>query len=220
MRRVPEREVMDTPKNVIAYEKADAVFESYYREYADGILSRYNDCCTEIIDLGCGTARIPILLAQRLPNANITALDASLPMINAAKELARKAGVLDRIDFVQAYLPDIKGLEGKYSLILSDGTLHHLPKQDSFWVPVKKLARIPTAVYVKDLFRAPNKEAARAIVERVSPDEDRAFKTDFYNSLLAAYSIDEVRKQLAKHSLPLKVSQVSERHMVIEGILR
>ena len=58
---------------------------------------------------------------------------------------------------------------------------------------------------------------AREIVERVSRDEDPVLKEDFYNSLCAAFTVEEVRAQLGVARLPLHVEQISDRHMRVRG---
>jgi len=42
-------------------------------------------------------------------------------------------------------------------------------------------------------------------------------KQDFFNSLCAAFTVEEVRAQLADAGLDLEVSRVSNRHMWIHG---
>ena len=43
-------------------------------------------------------------------------------------------------------------------------------------------------------------------------------KRDFYNSLLAAYTLDEVKDQLKKnHFLKCHVDQITDRHFIVFG---
>jgi hypothetical protein len=45
-------------------------------------------------------------------------------------------------------------------------------------------------------------------------------KRDFYNSLCAAFTPDEVRSQLSEASLDcLEVKTISDRHVVVSGVL-
>jgi hypothetical protein len=70
-----------------------------------------------------------------------------------------------------------------------------------------------------DLGRPDSPVEAREIVERVAGNEHPLLKTDFYHSLCAAFTPEEVRAQLEVTALPLTVRQVSDRHMTIEGVL-
>ena len=67
-----------------------------------------------------------------------------------------------------------------------------------------------------DLVRPESPEAAMAIVESVTPNEHPLLKQDFYNSLCAAFTVEEVRDQLRNARLPLEV-ELSARHMRIRG---
>jgi len=70
-----------------------------------------------------------------------------------------------------------------------------------------------------DLIRPDSQLEARQIVERVAANEHPVLKEDFYNSLCAAFTVNEVRSQLKSAGLPLAVEQVTERHMNIKGLL-
>ena len=58
-----------------------------------------------VFDGGAGCGRFSILLAQK--GCTVTHFDLSQPMIDKAKELAKKAGVIDRITFVKGALEDL-----------------------------------------------------------------------------------------------------------------
>jgi hypothetical protein len=60
---------------------------------------------------------------------------------------------------------------------------------------------------------------AREIVERVAGKEHPLLKEDFYNSLCAAFTVEEVRNQLRSAGLPLTVEKATARHMRIKGVL-
>ena len=67
--------------------------------------------------------------------------------------------------------------------------------------------------------RPDSPQAARNIVETVAPNELPILKEDFYASLCAAFTPEEVKKQVNRSGLPLQVTPVSDRHMVIQGVL-
>lgn len=60
----------------------------------------------KILDLGCGTGRFA-LIAALLGAKHVTCLDVDVLSLNIAKIYARKLRVDDRIDFVQAWIPQI-----------------------------------------------------------------------------------------------------------------
>jgi len=68
-----------------------------------------------------------------------------------------------------------------------------------------------------DLRRPDSPETARDIVQAVAANEADVLKTDFYNSLLAAFTPEEIREQLRAAALHLDVTLSGDRHMLIEG---
>jgi hypothetical protein len=70
-----------------------------------------------------------------------------------------------------------------------------------------------------DLMRPDSPVEAQEIVERVAAHEHPLLKRDFFNSLCAAFTVDEVRSQLESAGLPLHVEKATERHMLVKGLL-
>lgn len=74
------------------------------------LLSSLNGIET-VFDGGAGCGRFSILLAKQ--GCHVTHFDISQPMIDKAKELAKKAGVLNNITFVKGALEDLNAYENK-----------------------------------------------------------------------------------------------------------
>ncbi len=71
-----------------------------------------------VFDGGAGSGRFSILLAKQ--GCRVTHFDISQPMIDKARELAAKAGVLDRIDFVKGALEDLSAYRDRqFDLVMS-----------------------------------------------------------------------------------------------------
>ena len=88
------------------------------------------------------------------------------------------------------------------------------------WESIKKYGHPGAGVFVMDLMRPANTETAAAIVKAYSGNEPEVLKEDFYNSLLAAYRVDEVKAQLEASGLSqLQVKAVSDRHFIVYGHL-
>ena len=88
------------------------------------------------------------------------------------------------------------------------------------WTEITRLGRPGAAVYVMDLVRPDTVEAAEAMVKDGAGSEDPILQRDFYNSLLAAFTMDEVRAQVAAARLDLTVGPIGVRHMLIRGVIR
>ncbi len=216
MKRVLETEVMDDPEQVLAYAEAD--FEQENQGFVDQFLDRYDDLDgAHILDVGCGPGDIPIRLARRHSTCRITGIDASQPMIAYAEHAVKKAGFQDRIQFLCQRFQDVS-LSFRADAIISNSFVHHVPNPLQFWYSLKTLLKPGCPVLVMDLLRPETPEAAQAIVDEQAADEPEQLRYDFYHSLLAAFTEDEVASHLAELNLSrLMVDVPDDRHWIVYG---
>ena len=67
-----------------------------------------------------------------------------------------------------------------------------------------------------DLVRPESRDEAEELVERYAANESRVLRTDFFNSLLAAYRLEEIEQQLQGfRRVSFAVEMVSDRHVMI-----
>jgi len=218
MHRILEPEVMDDPEQASAYAQAD--FERENQEFVERFLAAFPDLTEgHIVDLGCGPADIPIRLARALPRCRITGIDASLPMIRLGEQAIIDAGLVDRITLrcerIQSLvLPEL------VDAVVSNSLLHHIPNPLRFWLAVKQLARPGGYALVMDLLRPASTDDAAALVDQYAANEPAILRRDFYNSLLAAFTEDEVAAQLAEMNLSrLLIDVPDDRHWLVGGLV-
>jgi hypothetical protein len=84
---------------------------------------------------------------------------------------------------------------------------------------VRKAARPGTKVFIMDLMRPASATLVDDFVERYCGNEPAILKHDFGASLRAAFTVDEVREQLRVAGLALDVEAVSDRHLIVHGVL-
>jgi len=215
MERILEPEIMDDRAGAAAYASAD--FSESNQWFVDQFVAEFRERLGEIVDLGCGPADVPMRLARAMPDSHITAVDGSLEMLKLAEPAVRGAGLESRIVLKHARIPGATLPDAAFDAVLSKDMLHHLPDPGVLWNEAKRLVKPHGVICVMDLVRPESFEAAKAIVESVTPNEPPLLKQDFYNSLCAAFTIDEVRDQLRSARLPLEVERVSSRHMRVRG---
>jgi len=218
MKRTPEPELMDDEAQSIAYAKAD--FSTSNQFFVDSLVGDFSTHLRAVVDIGCGPGDVVIRLAKAAPSAAIVAVDGSAPMIALAHAAARESGVDNRLTFLHTRIPGPPPNAQSFDAVLSKDLLHHLPDPQVLWREVRRLGRPGAAVYVMDLVRPDSEHTAEAMVAEGAGSEDPILQRDFYNSLLAAFTIDEVRSQLAEAGLDLHVACAATRHMVIKGTLR
>lgn len=218
MDRVLEPELMNDLEQALVYARAD--FEEENQGFVNRFLEYYPDLkAVHVLDLGCGPADIPIRLARALPECRITGVDGSAPMIALGAEAVRAAGLADRITLRCERVQDTV-LADRADAVISNSLLHHVPNALQFWYAVRTLAQPGAAVLVMDLLRPDSPEATQAIVDKYAANEPAILRRDFYNSLLAAFTEDEVAAQLAEMNLSrLLIDVPDDRHWVVGGRL-
>jgi ubiquinone/menaquinone biosynthesis C-methylase UbiE len=217
MDRILEPEIMDGEAEAAAYARAD--FSDSNQAYVADVVKSFPDHLAQVVDLGCGPGDIAIRLNRAAPTTRITGVDGSRAMLAIARQGLRAAGLEAKVSLLEGRLPGVPLPAHSFDLVLSKDMLHHLPDPRVLWSEVRQLGRPGAAVCVVDLCRPATPAAAHEIVERVSGAEHPLLKTDFYNSLCAAFTADEVREQLYVAKLPLIVSQLTERHLCVKGRL-
>jgi 2-polyprenyl-3-methyl-5-hydroxy-6-metoxy-1,4-benzoquinol methylase len=218
MDRILEPELMDDPVQADAYAKADFSqenqgfvdrFREYFPDFSEG----------HVFDLGCGPGDIPIRLARILPRCRITGIDASAPMVQLAERAIQQAGLSARIAVRCERLQDVAGT-GLADAVISNSLVHHLPNPLQFWHKLRQLAKPGSPVLVMDLLRPESPKAAQAIVDRYAAGAPDILRRDFFNSLLAALTEDDVAAQLARMNLSrLLIDVIDDRHWVVGGII-
>jgi len=218
MHRILEPEVMDDPEQASAYAQAD--FERENQEFVERFLAAFPDLTEgHIVDLGCGPADIPIRLARALPRCRITGIDASLPMIRLGEQAIIDAGLVDRITLQCERIQSLV-LPELVDAVVSNSLLHHIPNPLRFWLAVKQLARPGGYALVMDLLRPASTDDAAALVDQYAANEPAILRRDFYNSLLAAFTEDEVAAQLAEMNLSrLLIDVPDDRHWLVGGLV-
>lgn len=218
MKRIPEPELMNRPEQAHAYAMADFSWPN------ELFMQLFNDSFPKaepgrILDLGCGPGDITIAFARKFPQAEIIGVDGAQNMLAYGCKNIKETEIEARVSFVEAHIPGLQ-LEGKFDTIISNSLLHHLQNPLSLWETVKIYGKAGAGVLIMDLLRPANTEQAKDFVQRYAEKEPPILQEDFFNSLLAAYTVSEVRAQIATVGLNgFTVRQVFDRHWAAHGTL-
>ena len=221
MQRTPEpEELMDEAGQAKAYAKADfSAANNLFVELLEQLAPDPLD--GQLLDLGCGPADIPLILAQRHPKLEIDALDGARAMLDLAEQrFAAEPDTGERIRLLHQYLPSPSLTSHHYDFVISTSLLHHLVDPSALWDTIKQCAKPRSRILVMDLARPVSEIALDAIVETYAIDAPDILRRDFRNSLMAAYTIGEIDTQLSAAGLDhLDVGMVSDRHLAVRGTL-
>jgi trans-aconitate methyltransferase len=218
MERQLEPELMEDAEQVKAYAEAD--FEIPHSRFIERLKLVVNkpDFAGVALELGCGPGDITRRFALAFPDSRVHAVDGSEPMIRFGETLMTPL-LQNRIHFIVGRLPIASLPQSSYEMIFCNSLLHHLPDPSVLWQCVKQYSRPGTCVAIMDLLRPDSVESAHSMVDSYVANEPRILQQDFYNSLLAAFSIDEITQQLEHADLTLNIEQISDRHVFISGVM-
>jgi cyclopropane fatty-acyl-phospholipid synthase-like methyltransferase len=224
MERVTEPELMDEADQARAYSEAD--FSDSHQAVVSHFTQRFPDFAAlagaRVIDLACGPADVTTRLARAFPDATFLGVDGAEAMIALGRERVARDGLADRTTLECRFMPDpILGALGPFDAAVCTGALHHFHDPMVLWSTFRDLAVAGTRVFVQDLTRPDSRPTAQALVDRYAAGEPEILRRDYFQSLLAAFTLDEIRDQL--HAIGFDhfaVDAVSDRHVVVSGTVR
>lgn len=217
MQRIPEPELMNDAGQVTAYAAADfnasdARFIERFRElFGENLAGR-------MLDLGCGPGNISLRMAEAFPQTQITGVDGADAMLAIARQRAAALPESSRLAFIEATLPHPLQNGIRYDAIVCNSFLHHLHDPMVLWQTIREHAAQGCRILCVDLRRPASAAAARQLQAQHVANEAPILQEDFYNSLLAAFTAEEVRAQLAAANLGyLQVRETEDRYLEVSG---
>lgn len=225
--RTLEPEVMDTAEEAVAYDSMD--HREVNRLFADDFFSllglaggaapRYVPSLA-ILDVGTGTAQIPVEICSRRDDLKITGVDLSSHMLQLGLRNVIRAGLAEQIRLDQV---DAKGLpypSACFDAVISNSIIHHIPQPLRALREMRRLLRPDGWLFVRDLLRPATSETVDQLVHQYAGDADERQRELFRASLHAALTLDEVRGLLRELELDESwARQTSDRHWTIAGRL-
>ncbi|GAB4351370.1 MAG: class I SAM-dependent methyltransferase [Immundisolibacter sp.] len=173
-----------------------------------------------VLDLGCGPGDVTVRFARVWPGWHIDAVDGAEAMLALARQRLRRERLQGRVRLYRAVLPHDTLPGGGYRVVLSNSLLHHLHDPQVLWSTVSEAAAPGAAVYVTDLRRPAGEVELRRLIETYGASGPAVLRRDFAASLRAAFTVQEVRDQLAAAGLAgLEVKAFTDRHLAVFGYL-
>jgi ubiquinone/menaquinone biosynthesis C-methylase UbiE len=167
----------------------------------------------DVLDLGAGTARIPIELCQRLAETRVLAVDAAAHMLEVAHYNVEIAGLSDRVQLIQADAKRLPFRDGMFHVVISNSILHHIPEP---LLALREAVRVTAPgglLFFRDLLRPDSAEQLQQLVVQYAGSEADAARQMFADSLHAALSLAEIRAAVATLGFASDtVRATSDRH--------
>ena len=106
-----------------------------------------------ILDVGCGFASIPIELANAFPNAKITGIDLSEPLLKLGQTLVTEAGLKDRIELLKGDAQKIQFENNSFDVVINTFLLHIVEKPEQMLNEIERVAKPDAKIMITDLRR-------------------------------------------------------------------
>jgi len=207
-----EPEVMDTPEEARDYDAMDHS-EVNARFVAD-FLAHHGPCRGgPILDVGTGTALIPIALCRADPAARVVAVDLAASMLEVARRNVAEAGLGDRIALRLADANARDDLADAHEGVISNSIVHHIPEPLQVLDAMVRAVAPGGTLFVRDLARPDSLEELDRLVAQYAGSEGAHARAMFEASLHAALTVEEIRGLVMALGLPADgVVMTSDRH--------
>ena len=214
--RILEPEVMDTAEEARDYDSMD--HSGVNRVFVDDLLVAATNAglslsSVEMLDLGTGTAQIPIELCRRADGAKIVAIDLAEEMLKLARLNVEAASLLDRIRLERVDGKRLPYANGMFAAVISNSIVHHIPEPRSVLAEALRVVRPGGLIFIRDLLRPADDATVRRLVDAYAAgaNDHQRFLLDA--SLRAALSLGEIRELVASFGFsPDMVEATSDRH--------
>jgi ubiquinone/menaquinone biosynthesis C-methylase UbiE len=213
--RVLEPEVMDSADEARDYDAMD--HGEVNRRFAADFLA---ECAAAglgddagVLDLGTGTAQIPIELCTQSPRLSVVAIDLAAEMVQFARRNVERAGLQARIRVERFDAKELPYVDGEFSAVMSNSIVHHIPRPATVLAEAVRVVRPGGVVFVRDLTRPYDDAEVRQLVATYAGGCNAHQQTLFENSLRAALSVGEMREFVNDLGYdPAGVAATSDRH--------
>lgn len=220
--RVLEPEVMDTPQEALDYDSMD--HSAVNAAFVEDLLAAFPELNTTeeeslpALDIGTGTAQIPIELCRRSSLFRVTAIDLAVAMLNLGRNNVEIAGLRDQIRLDRVDAKQLPYADGEFVLVMSNSIVHHIPEPRAVLGEAVRVLAEGGLIFIRDLLRPADNATVQHLVATYAADANEHQRQLFDQSLRAALSLDEVRELAAGAGLPSEaVRQTSDRHWTLSA---
>ena len=155
--RVLEPEVMDSPAEALDYDRMDHT--AVNAVFVTDLLAAFPEVTTiddegiAVLDIGTGTAQIPIELCRRCPAARVMAIDLAAAMLHLGRSNVEVAGFANRIRLDRIDAKQLPYADGQFYLVMSNSIVHHIPHPGGVLCEAVRVLAGGGLIFVRDLLR-------------------------------------------------------------------
>ena len=187
--RVLEPEVMDSPAEAAAYDAMDHA--EVNRIFVDDLLAQ-GPLTGDVLDLGVGTARIPIELCRRCANVRVIGIDLAASMLDVARTNIELNGFSQRILVDCQDSKQLSFDDARFDVVMSNSIVHHVPDPKGLLTEATRVVAPGGILFFRDLLRPDDDATVEHLVATHAGDESQHAQQLFRDSLRASLTLEEV----------------------------
>jgi ubiquinone/menaquinone biosynthesis C-methylase UbiE len=208
--RILEPEVMDSREEACDYDAMD--HGAVNRLFVADFLAVW-DGGNPILDVGTGTAQIPLELCRQAATARVVAIDRAHEMLRVAQENVRRAGLETRLNLEICDAKSMPFDNHGFGAVISNSIVHHIPDPQRVLAEMIRVLRPGGTLLVRDLSRPSGETLLQELVDQYAGEATPHQRQMFRESLHAALTLTEIRQLVSGLGCdPSSVQQTSDRH--------
>ncbi len=231
MDRILEPEVMDTVDdarecNAMDHMAVNKEFVAHLAAFLEQAGKRYRthddpefdkmedpDVVSGLLDVGTGTALIPIQLCKQQAGLRVMAIDMAVSMLELAIRNVDVACLRNEIQLIQVDAKDTGFEDEMFDAVISNSIIHHIPQPALVVAEMVRITRPGGVIFVRDLMRPESSAEVDHIVSTYAGEETEYSRRLFRDSLFASLTVDEMREFVAAAGCNAdQVIATSDRH--------
>ncbi|HLK39194.1 MAG TPA: class I SAM-dependent methyltransferase [Polyangiaceae bacterium] len=220
--RVLEPEVMDTAQEASDYDAMDHT--QVNARFCDDLAAAHGRRA-RVLDVGTGTALIPLELCRRWPDVQVWAVDLADSMLILARRNVARAGLSARVRVERRDARSMPWPSESFDAVVSNSLVHHIPEPGEVLREMWRLVGRGGCLFVRDLVRPESADRVADLVATYAPIPEvepvqRAMherqRSLFEASLRAALTVREAAGMLAALPAAEGAARVtSDRHWTV-----
>jgi ubiquinone/menaquinone biosynthesis C-methylase UbiE len=215
LERVLEPEVMDSIEEALTYDAMDHA--EVNRQFVSDLVEA-GFVSGDILDLGTGTALIPVELCQQMSDIRVMAVDLSDGMLTVARNNIGLANFTERIQLDRVDAKSLPYAANMFDCVISNSIIHHLPEPLTALREAVRVTRGGGTLFFRDLLRPANDSVVAQLVDTYTVGESDHARQLFADSLRAALTLDEVQRMVVAVGFEAEsVQATSDRHWTWVG---
>ncbi len=218
LERILEPEVMDSASEAHDY---DAMDHARVNQLFVADLLHLGADLHSLLDVGTGTAQIPIALCEKHQSVQVVAIDMAQHMLRIGLANVVRAGFAERIRLQQCDAKQMPFAAATFDAVMSNSIVHHIPAPAAVFVEMARVVKPGGVLLVRDLLRPIDEAALRGFVQKYAGDANAHQQQMFADSLHAALTLEEVRAIVTRLDFAAaSVQQTSDRHWTWAAVKR